>query len=100
MADVTKETIEHLATLCRIHMTDEDLDQMQNDLEKILQHVEQLQEIDTDDVPPCNQVIPSLHSVMRKDVIGATLSRDEFLENSPDHDGGMIRVPPVMTKQA
>jgi aspartyl-tRNA(Asn)/glutamyl-tRNA(Gln) amidotransferase subunit C len=99
MAELDKETIQTLTRLCRIDCTDEEQEAILKDLKNILKYIEQLQEIDTENVLPCNHVLEEIFNVMRDDEIGSVLARDLFLANSPSHIGGMIRVPPVI-KQA
>jgi aspartyl-tRNA(Asn)/glutamyl-tRNA(Gln) amidotransferase subunit C len=96
MAALDKKTIKTLTKLSRIHCTEEEEDALLQDLAKILTYVEQLGEIDTTNVPPCNQVIAGMSNVMREDRIGAVMPRADFLENAPQQIGGMIRVPPVL----
>lgn len=98
MAELNQQTIEELSRLCRINCTKEEQDALLKDLKKILDYIEQLQQIDTEDVPPCNHALENMANVMREDSIGKTLNREAFLGNAPSHIGGMIRVPPVMNR--
>lgn len=98
MAKLDKETIKSLTKLSRIDCTEEEQESLLKDLEKILAHIEQLEQINTDNVPPCYQVLEGMQNVMREDVIGKVLNRDDFLANAPDHIGGLIKVPPVIKK--
>lgn len=100
MAKLDKETIKQLTRLCRIDCTEEEQESLLKDLKKILDYIEQLQEIDTENVPPCNHILEGMANVMREDEIGKTLNRDVFLANAPSHIGGMIRVPPVIKREA
>ena len=96
MAQVDKETIQRLTRLCRIDCTEEEQENLLRDLKKIINYVEQLQEIDTQHVPPCNHILEGMANVMREDEVENLLNRDVFLANAPSHIGGMIRVPPVI----
>lgn len=96
MSDLNKETIKQLTRLCRIDCSEEEQETFLEDLKKILNYIEQLQQIDTTHVAPCNQVLEDVVNVMREDVIGEVLDREVFLANAPSHVGGMIRVPPVI----
>jgi aspartyl-tRNA(Asn)/glutamyl-tRNA(Gln) amidotransferase subunit C len=96
MATFNKETIRSLIQLSRIDCTEEEQERLLKDLEKIIHYFEQLEEINTDNIPPCNQVLEGMHNVMRDDVVGSTLPREEFLANAPSQIGGMIRIPPVI----
>lgn len=96
MADLSKKTIQDLIQLCRIDCNEEEQEKLLNDLKNILTYIEQLNEVNTENVSPCNHVLEGVANVMRDDVIGQTLSRDDFLANAPSQVGGMIRVPPVI----
>ncbi len=98
MSELNEEELNNLCNLCRIACTDEEKKSLLVDMKKILAHIDQLQELDTSDVEPCNHVLAGVYNTMRDDEIGETLSTKTFLENSPSHVGGMIRVPPVIKK--
>ena len=93
---MTNEEIEKLSKLCRIACTEEEKEKLRHNLSKILKYVDQLKEIDTADVPPCNTVSKELYSVLREDEVADTLPRDAFLAGAPAHVGGMIRTPAVI----
>lgn len=96
MAQLDKQAIAKLTKLSRIDCSEEEQEALLKDLKKILNYVEQLQEVDTENVPPCNHVLADMFNVTREDEIGSTLSREEFLSNAAAHVGGLIRVPPVL----
>lgn len=100
MAEMTDDEIAWLAKLCRIKCSQERREQLRQDLHKILGYIEQLRELDTTGVEPCNHVLETVVNVMRTDEVGETLSRKTFLDNSPDQVGGMIRVPPVLKQKS
>ena len=96
MSKLTKESIQNLIKLSRIECTEEEQDALLADLQKILDQFELLQEISTEDVRPCNQVLEGMANVMRDDVVCDPMPRSLFLSNAPSQIGGMIRVPPVI----
>ncbi len=95
MAKFNKETIKTLTQLSRIQCSEAEQDKLLKDLQNILAYIDLLNELDTENVPPCNHVLEDINNVMREDKVGKTLSRESFLANAPSHIGGMIRVPPV-----
>lgn len=97
MAELDKKTIENLTKLSRIACTEEEQEAILVDLQKILKYAEQLDEINTDQVPPCNQVLSEMHNVMREDEVGETLPRKDFLKNTKQV-GGLVQIPPVINK--
>ncbi|MBS3904240.1 MAG: Asp-tRNA(Asn)/Glu-tRNA(Gln) amidotransferase subunit GatC [Simkania sp.] len=94
--DLSEEDIEKLSHLCRIACTPEEKEKLRANLSKILGYVDQLKEIDTTGVPPCNSVLEGMTNPLREDESCDTMSREVFLANAPAHVGGMIRVPPVI----
>lgn len=97
MADIDKKVVEKLASLCKIACSEEEKDSLLKDLQKILAYIDQLNEIPTESVQPCNYVTEMVTSTpQREDTPENTLSTKDFLSNSPKHTGGMIRVPNVL----
>jgi len=99
MAQLDHQAIKNLIALSRIDCTEEEQTKLLQDLKSILAYVEQLNEVNTDNVPPCNHVIKDVANMMREDQIGETMPRETFLANAPSHVGGLIRVPPVIKQQ-
>jgi len=91
-----REALKHLAELCRIDIESHEVERFATDLKKIITYIEQLKEVETEGVEPCHIVHHEMTSPLRADETGETLDREEFLNNSPSHVGGMIRVPPVI----
>lgn len=98
MATLDKDLIKYLSKLSKIDCSDEEQEAILKDLQNILNYIDLLEEVDTDAVQPCNHVLAGMQNVMREDRVEETLSREKFLENAPAHVGGLIRVPPVITK--
>lgn len=96
MAKLDRNTIKSLTQLSRIGCTEEEQEALLKDLERILAYIEMLQSIDTKNVIPCNHVLGDMVNVMREDIVGPTIPRQEFLANAPDHVGGLVKVPPVI----
>jgi len=96
MAQFDKEALKTLTKLCRIECDEEALEKLLKNLKSILNYMDLLKEVDTEDVPTCNHVLEAVQNIMREDKTEETLERETFLANSPSHVGGMIRVPPVI----
>ena len=88
---LTGEEVQHIATLCRIGMTDEDLETMPEQLSHILELFRVLQELDTEDVPPTGHSV-SLETVVRADEPQGSLSTEDVLANAPRREGDVFRV--------
>lgn len=97
---VTREEVAKIASLARIRMGSEELDRMVPELNKILDWVEQLGEVDTSQVEPMTAVIPQTLR-MRDDVVDADPKtgggrRDDVLANAPVAEHGFYGVPKVI----
>jgi aspartyl-tRNA(Asn)/glutamyl-tRNA(Gln) amidotransferase subunit C len=92
---ISRSDVEHVAALARLGLSDEEIDRMQEQLNRILEAIGQLQSVDTSSVGPTAQVI-ELENVMRDDVARPPLARDAVLANAPLREGRMLRVPVVL----
>lgn len=97
MADFDKQTLEYLKKLCRIDCDEEEEEDILKSLKRILEYVEQLDEVQVEKTKPCNYVQNGMvKNRWREDVPEAVAFREQFLANAPDQIAGMIRVPPVL----
>ena len=92
---ITPEVVAKVAKLARLTLTDDELAQATRELEAMLDHFEDIDALDLDDVEPMMQPTP-LANVMRDDVIGEVLDRDEVLAAAPVPEDGRFRVPPII----
>jgi len=89
------ETVEHVALLARLGLTDEEKARLQDQLASILDHISVLEEVDTDAIPPTAQVI-ELQNILREDVAGEPLSLEDVLKNAPRAAHDFIKVNAVL----
>ena len=94
MPRVTVETVDHVARLARLSLTDEEKQLFARQLEEILAWAASLQALDTSGVPPMSH--PRDSSSLREDEPRASLDRETVLEGAPDPAEGLFRVPRVM----
>jgi len=92
---ISRADVEHVAALARLGLTDAELDRMVVELNRILEAIAVLQEVDTSSVGPTAQVIP-LENVMREDVTRDGIDREAALANAPLREGPHLRVPVVL----
>ena len=92
---ISRADVEHVAALARLGLTDAELDRLVPQLNRILEAVAVLSEVDTSTVGPTAQVIP-LENVMRDDVPRPSMDRDLVLANAPLREGAHVRVPVVL----
>ena len=97
---VDKDTVNKIARLSRIAISDEEADKMVGELNGILAWVEQLGEVDVTGVEPMTAVIEN-HQRLRDDVVNADPLtgggvRDAVLANAPAAEHGFFGVPKVI----
>jgi aspartyl-tRNA(Asn)/glutamyl-tRNA(Gln) amidotransferase subunit C len=80
--------------LARIGLEPGDDDFYAEQLSGILQHIDRLQQVNTDDIPPTAQVV-EIAAVLRDDVPRPGLSQEDALANAPAAVNGMFRVPSI-----
>lgn len=89
------ETVEHVAMLARLGLTDEEKARLQDQLSSVLDHISVLEDVDTDAIPPTAQVI-ELQNILRDDVAGEALPVEAVLKNAPRTEGDFIKVNAVL----
>lgn len=95
MPRVTEETVEHVARLARLSLTDEERRLFARQLEEILAWAESLQSLDTSLVPPMSH--PREAEALREDEPREGLERQAAFEAAPEAADGLFRVPRVIT---
>jgi aspartyl-tRNA(Asn)/glutamyl-tRNA(Gln) amidotransferase subunit C len=97
MAKLTRDDILKLAQLSRLHLSDEEIEKFQKEMEAILGYVEQLQQVDAEGVEPTYQVT-GLTNVMRPDeVVDYGPKPEDLLKNAPSTEDGLIKVKRMLT---
>jgi aspartyl-tRNA(Asn)/glutamyl-tRNA(Gln) amidotransferase subunit C len=89
--------IDKLSRLAMLRFNEEEKKEIRADLEKMIGFVDQLKELDTTGVQPLLHISANIN-VLRDDVTGNMLSREEALKNAPHHDGVYFKVPKVIKK--
>lgn len=95
MSEITTDVVRHLAGLARIALSDDEVVRLTSELGAIVDAVQRVSEVATDDVAPTSHPIP-LTNVFRPDVVGDTLSAEQALSGAPDHDGERFRVTAIL----
>lgn len=95
MAKISKEEVKHVAHLARLAITEEEAEKFAEQLGKITDFAEQLNELDTTNVEPTSHVLP-LVNVMREDVAKEGLAIEKVMLNVKNQEAGQIKVPSIM----
>ncbi len=92
---LSRDEVQHIAALCRIGVTDEELELMAEQLSHVLELFQTLQGLDTDGVEPTAHSI-SLDTVLREDQAGESEPVENILSNAPVSENDLIRVKAVL----
>ena len=86
------KSVKKVASLARIRMSDEELERIVPRLSKIIDFVEQLAEVDTDNIEPLANVV-DIELSLRADIANDGGCEDKILANAPEESQGYFVVP-------
>lgn len=91
--------VRHVANLARIALDDEQLEQLREQLDRILGYAEQIGEVVSDDIPPTSHAYP-LRNVWREDEPRPSLPPELARATGPAIEDGRFRVPRIIEEEA
>jgi len=92
---ISLEQVRHVARLARLELTAVEEERLQADLSAILDHVAQLDELDTSAVEPTAQV-GEPGTPFRDDVVTNRPAPEDILANAPAREGTLFKVPKII----
>ena len=96
MSTITNDDVRHLAQLSSLQMSDAEVESLRADIEKIINYINKLDELDTDGVEPTYQVT-GLQNVWRDDeIIDSSVSRQQLLALAAEQSDNCVKVPKVL----
>ena len=95
MSKITSSDVRKVAQLARLELPEDQIETYTAQLEEILSYVDQLQEIDTQKVPPTTRAVEVVNS-MREDLVEVRSSREDILNQAPHREGDFFRVPKIL----
>ncbi len=92
---IDRKTVDHVAMLARLALTDDERERTQEQLSAILEHINVIAEADTSQVPATAHILP-VENVMTADQSRPSCSPDDLLANAPAREGEYFRVRAVL----
>ena len=92
---VTIEEVKKIAKLAKLEFKEVEIEKFTQQMNDILNYMEQLNEIDTDDVEPLYHII-EVGNVLRDDEVKQSFPKDIMLENVPVKEKDFILVPKII----
>ena len=98
--NLTEKEVRYVADLANLRLSEEEVHRMSDDLGEILTHIEQLNELDTQEINPMAQVLFEEDEIapLREDVPHDCLSNEDALANAPISGAGYFKVPKVIER--
>ena len=95
--EVNNKLIQDIAKLSKLKFDDSAEEKMKVDLEKMIDFVDKLNEIDTEGVDPLIYMSEEVN-VLREDKVTEATSQEDALKNAPEKDSDYFKVPTVLKK--
>ncbi len=95
--EVNEALVDKLANLARLKFDESEKESIKNDLQKMIQFVEKLKELDTTGVEPLLHMSSNVN-VLRADEVKGSITREAGLKNAALHDEYFFKVPKVIKK--
>jgi aspartyl-tRNA(Asn)/glutamyl-tRNA(Gln) amidotransferase subunit C len=92
---LTKEEVKKISELCRIELTEQELEKFQRELSVILEYVSELQQVDTEGVEEIAQVT-GLENVFRNDEVQQSEIKDAIIGNFPDRKDTFLKIKNIL----
>ena len=89
---ISDETIEYVGILAKLELSPEEKEEAKKDMGRMLDYIDQLNELDTTGVEPMSHVF-TMTNVFREDVVTNGDDRDNMLKNAPECKDGSYKVP-------
>lgn len=96
---ISEAEVRHISYLSRLNPSDAQVAQASEQLSAIIEYMEQLNEVDTSQVPPTAHALPA-SNVFREDMPVPGLTPDAALANAPQRDGTFFALPKVLEQDS
>lgn len=92
---IDRDTVDHVALLARLALSDEERERLREQLSVILDHINVMSEADTSTVPATAHILP-VENIMRPDAPHPFGRSEELVERAPAYENDYIRVRAVL----
>ncbi len=89
---ISDETIDYVGILAKLELSAKEKEDAKADMEKMLDYIDTLNELDTSGIEPMSHVFP-VNNVFREDVVTNGNQMKDTLANAPQRSGDSFKVP-------
>jgi len=100
MSKLSKKDVEHVAALAKLPLSDKEIETYLRQLDEVLNHIGELDEIDTENTEPTSQTT-GLENVFRPDELKPQqgLSQEEAISGTEKSYNGYFKVEAILTER-
>lgn len=95
MPEISEQEVHHIADLAKLTLSDQEVQRLRHELNRILEYFQQLQQLPTEQVPGTSHAV-QMENVYRSDEVTASLAVEEAVSNAPDQVDEFFRVPRII----
>ena len=95
MSKISKDQVSKVAKLAKLKLNEEQIDKHAVQIEKILDYINQLEKIDTSNVPCTTRAI-EVTNVFRSDAKEKYDNKEDILQLAPSRENNFIKVPKII----
>jgi aspartyl-tRNA(Asn)/glutamyl-tRNA(Gln) amidotransferase subunit C len=92
---IDEAQVKKVAKLARLELAEAEVEEFAGQLSAILEYVEKMNELDTNNVEPLAHCLP-ISNVFRQDRVKESLGTEKALANAPQRDGEFFKVPKIL----
>ena len=95
MSRISREEVSKVAQLAKLKLNEDEIDNHASQIEKILEYINQLEKIDTTNVPCTTRAIEVINN-FRSDINKKYKNRDDILNLAPSREDDFFKVPKII----
>ncbi|NLL82587.1 MAG: Asp-tRNA(Asn)/Glu-tRNA(Gln) amidotransferase subunit GatC [Tissierellia bacterium] len=88
---ISKDQVLHIANIAKLRITDEELEPFMEKFDQIIEFVDRIREVDTEDVEPLYQVNED-NELLEYNETNQMISRQEALQNTQEQKYGYFKI--------
>ena len=93
---ISEQKLQHLASLSSFELSETEVKDLSEDVNRIVDYISQLNQIDTEGVEPTYQTF-EMENIWREDeIVPQEANREDLLATAPDTQDHQIKVPKVL----
>lgn len=93
--EISKEEILHIAKLASLKIKEEEIEEYRKNLQDILNFANTINSVDTSDLAETNGATTNIN-FLREDVVKNFEDRESLMQNAPDQENNMFKIPKVL----